>query len=161
MPATSSRERCWKEITPEMQNIRCWLFLLTGRKDFSRCRCRFTKIRDNKERTFGNQSILSSSSAVNNYQISFPRKHKSAPATKVLGAPALSSHSNKWQHFSQANGPTCDHGQGGGHFKSIDEIDLLLAVGGSLLSDQVLSDVWMPTARLIGPHSAHKLILNG
>ena len=67
---------------------------------------------------------------MNNYQISFPRKHKSAAATKVLGAPALSSHSNKWQRFSQVNGPTCDHGQGGGHFKSIDEIDLLSAGGG-------------------------------
>ena len=33
-------------------------------------------------------------------------------------------------------------GRGGGHFKSIDEIDLLSAGGeGSLLSDQVLGDV--------------------
>ena len=109
--ATSSRERGWKEMTPERpQNIHWWLFLQTVCKDFG---VDLQRLEKQREESFGNQSIQSSSSAVNNYQISFPRKHKSAAATKELGAPALSSHSNKWQRFSQVNGPTCDHGQGG------------------------------------------------
>ena len=111
MPHCHLVERGWKEMTPErLQNIHWWLFLQTVCKDFG---VDLQRLEKQREESFGNQSIQSSSSAVNNYQISFPRKHKSAQATKVLGAPALSSHSNKWQRFSQVNGPTCDHGQGG------------------------------------------------
>ena len=78
-------ERGWKETTPDAKYSLGWLFVV-NQSSQKLHRCQFTKIRETKrENDWKPIYTIIKSGAVNNYQISFPRKHKSAPATKCLG----------------------------------------------------------------------------
>ena len=78
-------ERGWKETTPDAKYSLGWLFVV-NQSSQKLPRCQFTKIRETKrENDWKPIYTIIKSGAVNNYQISFPRKHKSVATRKALG----------------------------------------------------------------------------
>ena len=78
-------ERGWKETTPDAKYSLGWLFVVNQSSQKLQ-RCQFTKIRETKrENDWKPIYTIIKSGAVNNYQISFPRKHKSVATRKALG----------------------------------------------------------------------------
>ena len=78
-------ERGWKETTPDAKYSLGWLFVV-NQSSQKLHRCQFTKIRETKrENDWKPIYTIIKSGAVNNYQISFPRKHKSVATRKALG----------------------------------------------------------------------------
>ena len=78
-----------------------------------RLRCRFTKIRETKRGIVWKPIYTIIKQRREQLPNLFSQKAQIGGDQESLGAAALSSRGNKREHFSQANGPTCDHGQGG------------------------------------------------